>query len=59
MNDAANIAYLLLAALYMAFVTGRAIRTRSLGWRISAVVAWVALFVILAFVADQLGLRPR
>jgi len=61
----ANLAWLLLAGLYMAFVTGRALRERTLGWRISALIAWVALFIVLAFLADRIGLqapsdaRPR
>ena len=46
-----------LAALFMAFVTAGAIRSRSRSWRISAVVVWIALFVVLGFLADRLGLR--
>ena len=57
MNDVAQIAYLLLAGLFMAVVTAIALRGRGRRWQISAVAVWIALFVVLAFVADGLGLR--
>lgn len=57
MSDTAQIAYLLLAGLLMAFVTAGAIRNRGRSWQISAVVVWIALFVVLGFLADRLGLR--
>ena len=57
MSDNAQVLYLLLAALFMVFVTAGAVRGRSPRWRISAILVWIALFAVLAFAADRLGLR--
>jgi hypothetical protein len=57
MGDGLQILYLLLAALFMAVTTARSVRGRPIGWKVSAALVWLAIFVAAAFFAERLGLR--
>ena len=52
-------AYLAVAAGYMLVVATRRTQDRSAAWKFGAVVAWIALFAGLAFVAEGFGWRVR
>jgi hypothetical protein len=57
MQDGAQILYLLLAAVFMLAVTLRRTQRQTTGWKISAGLVWLGIFVGLAFLAEQLGLH--